>query len=158
MCASMGTVTGFMLVFAAPKNQAMPSHFSIQFLLFNLHFGSCGAYNPYFHEKGKNLQHLFKENCQVQPFIKFSVGGDFYPFCCHYKIGFFYYFFLFSFIFSCAIFLESSIQGFSFVVMVTCLLLYDSTDLIEPFSNSNYCSGPFSSLFLSSHCSHSDSI
>ena len=26
----------------------------------------------------KNLQHLFKENCQVQPFIKFFVGDDFF--------------------------------------------------------------------------------
>ena len=39
-------------------------------------------------EKNLNLQHLFKENCQVQPYIKFFVGDDFYPFCCHYKISF----------------------------------------------------------------------
>ena len=30
--------------------------------------------------------------------------------------------------------------------------------LVEPFSNSNSGSGPFSSLLLSSHCPHSDSI
>ena len=82
MCASMVTVTGIMLVFAAPKNKAMSSHFSIQFLLFNLHFGFWDAYNPYLHEMGNNLQHLFKENCQVQPYIKFFVGDYFYPFCC----------------------------------------------------------------------------
>jgi len=40
------------------------------------------------HEIGKNLQHLFKENCQVQPYIKFFVGDDFFPFCCHDKISF----------------------------------------------------------------------
>ena len=37
-------------------------------------------------EKNLNLQHLFKENCQVQPYIKFFVGDDFFPFCCHYMI------------------------------------------------------------------------
>ena len=56
MCSSMGTVTGVMLVFAAPKNKAMSSHFSIQFLLFNLHFGFWDAYNPYFHEMGKKFK------------------------------------------------------------------------------------------------------
>ena len=67
MCASMGTFTGVMLEFAAPKNKAMPSHFSIQFLLFNLHFGSCGAYNPYLHEKGKK----FKNTCSKK-IVKYS--------------------------------------------------------------------------------------
>ena len=66
----------------------MSSRFSIQFLLFNLHFRFWDAFNPYLHEMGKNVQHLFKENCQVQPYIKFFVGDVFFPFCCHYKISF----------------------------------------------------------------------
>ena len=64
----------------------MSSNFSIQFLLFNLHFGFWDAYNPYLHKMGKKVQHLFEENCQVQPYIKFFVGDDFFPFCCHYMI------------------------------------------------------------------------
>ena len=52
--------------------------FSTQFLLFNLHFGFWDAYNPYLHKMGKNVQHLFKENCHVQPYIKFFVGDDFF--------------------------------------------------------------------------------
>ena len=58
MCASMGTVTGVMLVFAAPKNKALSSHFSIQFLLFSLHVGFWDAYNPYLHEIGKKFTTL----------------------------------------------------------------------------------------------------
>ena len=56
----------------------MSSNFSIQFLLFNLHFGFWDAYNPYLHKMGKKVQHLFEENCQVQPYIKFFVGDDFF--------------------------------------------------------------------------------
>ena len=56
----------------------MSSNFSIQFLLFNLHFGFWDAYNPYLHKMGKKVQHLFEENCQVQPYIKFFVGEDFF--------------------------------------------------------------------------------
>ena len=70
MRASMGTVTGVMLVFVAPKN--------VIFLLFNLHFDFWDAYNSYLHKMGKNVQHLFKENCQIQPYIKFFVGDDFF--------------------------------------------------------------------------------
>ena len=59
----MGTVTGVMHEFVEPKNKAMSqSHSPIQFVLFNLHFGFWGTYNPYPHELGKKLQHLFKEN------------------------------------------------------------------------------------------------
>ena len=40
------------------------------------------AHNRYLHEMGKNLIHLFEENCQVkQPYIKFFVGDDFFSFC-----------------------------------------------------------------------------
>ena len=56
----------------------MSSNFSIQFLLFNLHFGFWDAYNPYLHKMGKKVQHLFEENCQVQPYIKFFVEDDFF--------------------------------------------------------------------------------
>ena len=63
-------------------------NFSIQFLLFNLHFGFWDAFNSYLHKMGKNLQHLFKENCQVQPYLKFFVGDDFFSLLCHYKISF----------------------------------------------------------------------
>ena len=34
----------------------MSSHFSIQFLLFNVHFGFWDAYNTYLHKMGKNVQ------------------------------------------------------------------------------------------------------
>ena len=110
--------------------------FSIQFLLFNLQFGFWDAYNPYLHKMGKNVQHLFKENCHVQPYIKFFVGDDFffpsvviiglvlhfldplYKSCLQIKsksrFSLVHYFWC----------LASNI--FLFLVMVTCLLLYYS--------------------------------
>ena len=47
---------------------------------------------------------------------------------------------------------------FLFLVMVNYMPFTVLQHLIEPFSNSNSGSGPFSSLLLSSHCPHSDSI
>ena len=67
MCALMGTVTGVMLVFATPKNKAVSSHFSIQFLLFSLHVGFWGAYNPYLHEMGKKIY-----NTCLKKIVKYS--------------------------------------------------------------------------------------
>ena len=135
MCSSMGTVTGVMLVFAAPKNKAMSSHFSIQFLLFNLHFGFWDAYNPYLHEKGKNVQHLLKDNCQIQPYIKFFVGDDFFPSVVIIRLVLHFLEPLYK---SCLqiksksrfslvhYFWSLASKIFLFLVMVTCLLLYYS--------------------------------
>ena len=58
----MGNVTGVMLVLVAPKNKAISqSHSPIQFVLFNLHFGFWGTYNPYpqvqYDEIGDSLAH-----------------------------------------------------------------------------------------------------
>ena len=58
----MGNVTGVMLVLVAPKNKAISqSHSPIQFVLFNLHFGFWGTYNPYpqvqYDEIGDSLTH-----------------------------------------------------------------------------------------------------
>ena len=63
----MGTVTGVMLVFAGPKNKAVSSHFSIQFLLFSLHVGFWDAYNPYLHEMGKKIY-----NTCLKKIVKYS--------------------------------------------------------------------------------------
>ena len=122
-----------MLVFAAPKNKAMSSYFSIQFLLFNLHFGFWDAYNPYLHEMGKNLQHLFKENCLVQPYIKFFLGDDFSPSVVIIRLVLHFFDPLYKsclqikskFRFSLVHYFWSLASNiFLFLVMVTCLLLY----------------------------------
>ena len=135
MCASMDTVTGVMLVFAAPKNKATSSHFSIQFLLSNLHVGLWDAYNPHLHEMGKNFQHLFKQNCQVQPHIKFFVGADFFPSVVIIRLVLYFLEPLYN---SCLqvkskskfslvqYFWSLASKVFLFYVMVTCRLLYYS--------------------------------
>ena len=115
----------------------MSSYFSVQFLLFNLQFGFWYAYNSYLTMNWEHqLQHLFIENCQVQTYIIITllfVGEEFFPFCCHYKIGFTFPWtktFLqvkskskFSLV---HYFWSLASKVFLFVVMATCLLLYYS--------------------------------
>ena len=67
----------------------MSSNFSIQFLLFNPHFGFWDAYNPYIFIKWEK-----KYNTCSKKIVKYShtlnslLEMILFPFCCHYKISF----------------------------------------------------------------------
>ena len=92
MGASRGTVTGVMLVFFKHlKIEQCHLTFlsSFSYSTFSSVFGMLTFLS--YDELGKDLQHLFIENCQVQTYIIITllfVGEEFFPFCCHFKIGF----------------------------------------------------------------------